>query len=68
MNDERFIELVRTMKVMKSNDPLNFSVERFIRLDELTPDQMLQLEREFERKKVAISNMSYYDYFENDYF
>ncbi len=66
MNEERFNELLRTMRIMKSNDP-NFSAERFVNFSELSDEQKIQLEKEFKQKKRWIENSLYYGYVENDY-
>ncbi len=68
MDDEKFRELMRTMRVMKSNDS-GFSADRFVNYPELTSEQVLQIEKEFgQRKKITIENSFLYNYFENDYF
>lgn len=68
MEEEKFNELLRTMKLMKSADPNSFSVERFVNLSELTVQQREQVEKEFGRKKVWVENSLFYGYFENDSF
>lgn len=69
MEDEKFDELLRTMRLMKSADPSGFSVERFVSQAELTAQQKTQIEKEFgNRKKVWIENSLFYNYFDNDSF
>ena len=68
MEPEKFSDLMRTMKVMKSTDP-NFSVDRFVNFAELSQEQRGQIEKEFKsKKKMWVENSLYYGYFENDYF
>lgn len=68
MEEERFNELLRTMRLMKSADPNSFSVERFVSPNELTEQQKTQIEKEFSRKRVWVENSLFYGYFENDSF
>ena len=68
MEPDKFNDLVKTMKVMKSADP-GFSVERFVNFAELTQDQKTQVEKEFkQKKKMWVENSLYYGYYDNDYF
>ena len=68
MESEKFNDLVKTMKVMKSADP-GFSVDHFVNFSELSAEQKVQVEKEFkQKKKLWIENSFYYGYFENDYF
>lgn len=68
MNDERFSELLRTMRLMKSNDP-NFAAEKLVDFSEFSDEQKMQVEKEFgKRKKMWIPNSLYYNYFDNDDF
>lgn len=68
MNDERFVELIRTMRVFELTNPRSFSVERFVRSGDLSPEQVSLIEKEFNRKKPWMDNSMFYGYFENDYF
>ena len=67
MNEEQFGEAIRTVRLMKSDNP-NFSAERFIDLFELSEEQKDKMEREFGRKKIWTENSGLYNYFENEYF
>ena len=68
MNEEKFHEAVKNMRLMKLSDS-SFSADRFVGFSELSEDQKLQIEKEFgKKKKIWLKNSLFYNYYENDYF
>ncbi len=66
MNEEGFVELLKVLRFMKSNDEKSFDVNRFMSAD-LTQEQSRRLEKEFKQVKKSVLEVPY-NYFEMDYF
>lgn len=66
MDAERFNDVIKIARLMKSADPANFDVVRFVSYPELTQEQKALVDKEFGRKSVEQSIR--YNYFETDYF
>ena len=65
MEDSKFSDIIRTMRLMKTSDP-NFSAEKFVNTCELSEEQKTQVEKEFGKRRKWMSNSLFYNYVEND--
>ena len=66
MDDDKFSELIRNMRLMRSNDS-NFAAEKFLNFEDLSEEQKTQMEKEFgKKKKTWMENSLFYNYYDND--
>ena len=65
MEETKFSETMRTMRLMKASDP-NFSAEKFVNPAEFSDDQRKAVEKEFGKRKKWMDNPLFYGYQEND--
>lgn len=64
MDPEKFNELLKILRFLKSADPGKFRMPSFVNLNEMAPSQRKILENEFGvRKKIWIDNPLYYNYY-----